>query len=97
MVYNPSRTLKEKKPTGDEVEMTVYQMVGKRLTETGMSKRELFERMGLLAYSSLDKKLKLKSELSLSEAKTLAAFLGISLDELCAAIEEEYHERSRRA
>lgn len=69
--------------------MSIYVMAAAKLAEKGTTKQRLAGAMGLSTVTSLNKKLRLESEMTIAEGRALASFLDISVDELCALIDDE--------
>lgn len=65
---------------------TLTGLVNGALAEKGVTKAELASALGISSYDTLGKKLDGTSGLSLFEAKALARFCDISVDELCTLV-----------
>ncbi len=62
---------------------TLEGFVTGRMREQKVTKAELAERLGVKSTQTLNTKLDGTSELSLREAKSLADFCGVSIEEIC--------------
>lgn len=62
---------------------TLTALVNGTLAEKGITKNELAAMLGISTTATLGKKLDGTSDLSLKEAKGLADFCSISVDEVC--------------
>lgn len=65
---------------------TLDGLVAAHLRETGTTRLELAEVVGVKSGTTLNQKLTGNSELSLSEAVNLASWLGITVQDLCSIV-----------
>jgi DNA-binding XRE family transcriptional regulator len=63
---------------------TLEGFVNGRMSEKNVTKAELAQLIGVKTTQTLNTKLDGTSELSLREAKSLATFCGVSLEDICS-------------
>lgn len=67
-------------------ELTLEGLTSARLAERRKTRKQLCSEMGIRSTVTLNSKIRGKTDLSLNEARVLARFLGITIEDICALL-----------